>query len=50
MVRVGLNVDSLRINMVVCIGLNTLELASRVRIFEYFAYFVRQLIEIVSDA
>lgn len=43
-------VKGLRINMIVCIILNMLELMSRIRIFEYFSYFVRQLIEIMVDA
>ena len=40
----------MRINMIISIILNLLELFSRVRIFDFFAYFVRQLKEIVRDA
>lgn len=40
----------LRINMVLCILFNMIELSSRIRIFSYFAYFVAQLINIIVDA
>ena len=40
----------LRINMVLCILFNMIELSSRIRIFSYFAYFVAQLINIIYDA
>ena len=35
--------DNLRINMVICIILNIIELFQRVSIFDFFALFVRQL-------
>ena len=47
--KMGL-VHNMRVNMIICILLNALELFSRVRIFNFFAKFVRQLIEICSDA
>ena len=34
-------VKCLRINMIVCIFFNVMELSSRIRIFNYFAYFVQ---------
>ena len=40
----------MRVNMIISIILCLLELFSRVRIFDFFAYFVRQLNEIVYDA
>ena len=40
----------MRINMIISIILCMLELFSRIRIFDFFAYFVRQLNEIVYDA
>jgi len=40
----------MRVNMIICIFLNLLELFSRIRIFDFFAYFVRQLQEICIDA
>ena len=36
--------------MIVAILLNLVELFTRIRIFDFFAYFVRQLNEIVIDA
>lgn len=42
--------SELRINLVFCIILNMLELFSRIRIFDFFAYFVRQCTEICKDA
>ena len=42
--------SSLRILLVFAILLNTTELFSRIRIFDFFAYFVRQVQEIVEDA
>lgn len=41
---------SLRVIMVLALLFNTVELFIRVRIFDFFAYFVRQLTEIVEDA
>lgn len=43
-------VKALRINMIVCLLFNILEASSRVRVFDFFAYFVRQLIEIMYEA
>ena len=43
-------VHTMRINMIFSILLNLIELFTRVRIFNFFAYFVRQLNEIVKDA
>ena len=36
--------------MVLAILCNTIELFSRIRVFDFFAYFVRQVMEIVEDA
>ena len=36
--------------MVLAILFNTVELFSRIRIFDFFAYFVRQVVEIIVDA
>ena len=44
------NIDKTRIHMMYSIILNLIELFNRVRIFKFFAYFVRQLNEIVEDA
>lgn len=41
---------NLRVLMIFAILLNTMELFSRIRIFDFFAYFVRQIQEIVVDA
>ena len=38
---------TIRINMIICIVLNTLELLSRFKIFDFFAHFVEQLKAIV---
>ena len=46
----GYMIKAMRVNLIVSIVLNLLELFSRVRIFNFFAYFVRQLTEICSDA
>ena len=46
----GQMVKAMRVNLIVSIVLNLLELFSRIRIFNFFAYFVRQLTEICSDA
>ena len=46
----GHMIYAMRINLIASIVLNLLELFSRVRIFNFFAYFVRQLTEICSDA
>ena len=43
-------VSVLRVFMVLAILLNMIELFSRVRIFDFFAYFCRQIEEIVLDA
>jgi len=40
----------MRTNMIVAVMLNLLELFSRIRIFDFFAYFVKQLSEICIDA
>ena len=40
----------MRINMVLCIMLNMLEFFNRVRIFDFFAYFVRQIQDICYDS
>ena len=42
--------SELRLNLVFCIILNMLELFSRIRIFDFFALFVRQCTEICIDA
>ena len=45
-----LNLDSLRVLMVFGLLFNMIELFTRIRIFDFFAYFVRQMSEIVEDA
>ena len=43
-------VDRLRVCMILAILFNVLELFSRIRVFDFFAYFVRQIQEITIDA
>ena len=40
----------MRINMILALFFNLVELSVRIRIFDFFAYFVRQCREIVFDA
>ena len=43
-------IDKLRVCMILAILLNVVELFSRIRVFDFFAYFVRQIQEITIDA
>ena len=43
-------IDHLRVCMILAILLNVVELFSRIRVFDFFAYFVRQIREITLDA
>ena len=40
----------LRRNIVICFAFNFMEVTGRLRIFTFFAYFVRQVIEIIHDS
>ena len=44
------DIDRLRVCMILAILLNVVELFSRIRVFDFFAYFVRQIREITLDA
>ena len=44
------DIDRLRVCMILAILLNVVELFSRIRVFDFFAYFVRQIQEITIDA
>ena len=43
-------IDKLRVCMILAILFNVIELFSRIRVFDFFAYFVRQIQEITIDA
>ena len=45
-----MQVENLRAAMLLAILCNTVELFSRIRVFDYFAYFVRQVTKITLDA